>query len=78
MGYGPYRYKYASSREGDWFVVCLASQKNYISLYICACDDNGYLVENNKERLGQARFQTLPEGMVTLHPGGRTVPGELV
>ena len=53
LGYGPYHYKYASGREGDWFVVCLASQKNYISLYICACDVGGYLVENNRERLGK-------------------------
>ena len=53
LGYGPYHYKYASGREVDWFVVCLASQKNYISLYICTCDDGGYLVENNMERLGK-------------------------
>ncbi len=30
IGYGTYHYKYASGREGDWPVVALASQKNYI------------------------------------------------
>ena len=30
------RYKYASGREGDWFRIGVASNKNYISLYICA------------------------------------------
>jgi len=52
LGYGTYHYKYASGREGDWFIVGLASQKNYISLYICACDNDGYLAERNKDRLG--------------------------
>lgn len=53
LGYGPFRYKYASGREGDWFIICLASQKNHMSLYLCACDENGYLAEANKERLGK-------------------------
>lgn len=33
LGYGPYRYRYESGREGDGAKICLASQKNYISLY---------------------------------------------
>jgi hypothetical protein len=53
LGYGLYHYKYASGRGGDWFVVGLASQKNYVSLYICACDKDGYLAENNQSRLGK-------------------------
>lgn len=51
--YGPFPYKYASGREGVWFVVGLASQKQYVSLYLCACDKDGYLAENNKDRLGK-------------------------
>ncbi len=51
-GIGPYRTK--SGCTGEWFQVGLASQKNYISLYICACDPNeGYLAENNRDRLGK-------------------------
>lgn len=50
-GIGPYRTK--SGCEGEWFRVGLASQKNYISLYICACSDDGYLAEQNKDRLGK-------------------------
>lgn len=53
LGYGMYHYKYASGREGDWFVVGLASQKHYMSLYICACDEKGYLAERNRHRLGK-------------------------
>lgn len=53
LGYGTYRYKYASGREGEAAVVGLASQKNHISLYLgCATDGDGYLAEKNKDGLG--------------------------
>lgn len=53
LGYGPFHYKYASGREGDWAIVALASQKNYLSLYICAAEKDGYLAEKNKGSLGK-------------------------
>ena len=53
LGYGLYHYNYASGREGDWFVVVLASQKNYVSLSIYGCDKNGYFAEKIKNRLGK-------------------------
>lgn len=53
LGYGTYHHKYASGREGETAVIGLASQKNHISLYFgCATDDDGYLAEKNKDRLG--------------------------
>ena len=52
LGYGKYRYKYASGREGEASVVSLASQKNHISLYLCATENGEYLAEKNKEWLG--------------------------
>ncbi len=48
IGYGTYHYKYASGREGDWFPIGLASQKNYISVYVCAMDAKEYLAEQHK------------------------------
>ncbi len=45
-------YKYESGREGDGAIICLASQNNYISLYLCARTPKGYLAETNKARLG--------------------------
>ena len=53
LGYGSYHYRYASGREGDAYVVGLASQKQYVSLYLCATVDGGYLAEENADRLGQ-------------------------
>jgi len=53
IGYGKYHYTYASGREGDTAIVSLASQKQHITLYLMACDDTGYLAEQNKDRLGK-------------------------
>jgi uncharacterized protein DUF1801 len=53
IGYGAYHYRYESGREGDWFPIGLTNNKGYVSLYICAADDDGYLAENNAERLGK-------------------------
>ena len=36
IGFGEYHYKYASGREGDWFLTGFAPRKQTISLYIMA------------------------------------------
>jgi hypothetical protein len=54
LGYGAYRYRYASGREGDTAVVALASQKNHISVYV-TCDEDivsKYAAEQPADRLG--------------------------
>ena len=53
IGYGSFHYRSKSGREGDWFPIGLANQKRYVSLYLCAADDDGYLAEANAERLGR-------------------------
>jgi hypothetical protein len=55
IGYGKYHYKYASGREGDWFLIGLASGKSNYSLHICASDKGGYLVEQNAAKLGKVK-----------------------
>ncbi len=34
VGFGSYHYKYASGREGDWFLVGFAPRKQNLTLYI--------------------------------------------
>lgn len=34
VGFGTYRYRYASGREGDWPVIAFAPRKNDLTLYI--------------------------------------------
>lgn len=36
VGYGTYHYKYASGREGDWFLTGFAPRKQNLTLYIMA------------------------------------------
>jgi hypothetical protein len=52
LGYGVFKYSNYKKEIIDWPLVALASQKNYISLYICAVDKNGYLAEQHKKELG--------------------------
>lgn len=54
IGYGKYQYKSKSGRSGEWCTIALASQKNYISVYVCAADDNGYFAEQEKEKFPKA------------------------
>lgn len=56
LAYGKYHYK-GKTTEGDWFHIGLASNKNYISLYVMAVDEeNGYLAESYKDRLPKANI----------------------
>jgi hypothetical protein len=36
VGFGDYRYRYASGREGDWFLVGFSPRKDNLTLYLFA------------------------------------------
>jgi hypothetical protein len=55
IGYGKYRYRSASGREGDWFLIGLAAGKSHYSLHICVGGKEGYLVEQNAAKLGKVK-----------------------
>jgi Domain of unknown function (DU1801) len=55
IGYGDHSYRRSDGKEADWFVVGLAPQKNYISVYVNATDEDGYLTEQYADRLGKAK-----------------------
>jgi len=40
VGFGRYHYKYASGREGDWFVMGMSPRKAALTLYLM-CDLSG-------------------------------------
>lgn len=52
-GYGSFKYKNYKKEIIDWPIIALASQKNYISLYICAIDKGQYIAEKYKLKLGK-------------------------
>ena len=44
-GYGSFRYRYSSGREGVAALLSIASNKTYISLYVNAVRDDHYVAE---------------------------------
>jgi hypothetical protein len=56
LAYGPRRQKYAGGREGDWFRIGVASNKSYISLYVCAGGETGTVAERYREALPKANI----------------------
>ncbi|MBI2688417.1 MAG: DUF1801 domain-containing protein [Acidobacteria bacterium] len=52
--YGPFRYRYATGREGDTAKLAVASNKSYISLYVNCLAEGGYMAESFKEALPKA------------------------
>ena len=54
IGYGDFSYDRPTGTV-DWFMVGLAAQKNYISMYVNAVADGGYAVQKYAERLGKVK-----------------------
>ncbi len=56
VGFGTYRYKYASGREGDWPVTAFSPRKNDLTLYIMPGfeDDAGLLARLGKHKTGKS------------------------
>lgn len=52
-GYGSFPYKNYKKENIMWPTVAIASQKNYISIYVCAVDKDGYIAEHFKSGLGK-------------------------
>lgn len=52
-GYGSFKYKNYKNELIDWPIIALASQKNYISIYVCAIDKGEYIAEKYKNDLGK-------------------------
>ena len=52
-GYGSFTYKNYKKEVLDWPIIALASQKNYISIYVCAVDSGEYIAEKYKDELGK-------------------------
>ena len=50
VGFGSYHYRYASGREGDWFLTGFSPRKQNLSLYIMAGFDR---YETLMEQLGK-------------------------
>lgn len=55
VGFGDYRYKYSTGREGDWFYIGFAPRKDSLSLYLIkGFEDEGILLGKlGKHKIGR-------------------------
>ena len=55
IGYGNYSYLRSDKKQIEWFIVGLARQKNYFSVYVNAVEAGRYLSELYGPRLGKVK-----------------------
>ncbi|KXK26055.1 MAG: hypothetical protein TR69_WS6001001349 [candidate division WS6 bacterium OLB20] len=55
IGYGEMSYQRSDRQTVNWFLLGLASQKNYITVFVNVVEDKKYLTETYKDRLGKAK-----------------------
>lgn len=55
VGYGIMDYTNKSGEDVEWFIMGLAEQKNYISMYVNAVEDGEYLLRQYEKKLGKAK-----------------------
>ena len=55
LGYGSFPYRNYKKEQIEWPVIALASQKHYISLYVCAVENGKYIAEKHKKELGKVK-----------------------
>lgn len=55
IGYGRYDYERSDGTAVEWFVLGLAAQERYLSLYVSAVEDGAYLTEKLGPTLGRVK-----------------------
>jgi hypothetical protein len=58
IGYGDHTYQRSDKKTVEWFIVGLAPQKNYNSIYVNATGDDGYLIQRYADRLGKVKVRS--------------------
>jgi len=78
IGYGEFRYTNSRGKTVEWFMVGLAAQRKYISVYVNAVDDDGYALARYKDRLGKAKVGSASISFATVEDIELDVLMELV
>ena len=78
IGYGSFTYERSGGKTVEWFMVGLAAQKSYISVYVNAVDDDGYLTAKYADRLGKAKIGASSIGFTSVEDIDFNVLMELV
>ncbi|GLC86902.1 DUF1801 domain-containing protein [Lysinibacillus piscis] len=56
IGYGDYLTQRANKQQVQWFMIGVAIQKHYYSLYINAVEDKQYVAKKYKDELGKVKI----------------------
>lgn len=56
IGYGTWSYTNSAKKKVEWFLIGLALQKNYISLYVNAVENGKYVSEIYGNDLGKVKI----------------------
>ncbi|WP_029069280.1 DUF1801 domain-containing protein [Jonesia quinghaiensis] len=78
VGYGVITQPRPRGRSVDWFLLGLAEQTRYISVYVNAVEDNQYLVSAYENRLGRVKVGTASIAITDLKTIDLDVMRELV
>ena len=78
IGYGDIRQTRPRSDDVEWFLVGLAKQKNYYSLYVNAATDGKYLGQRYADRLGNVKLGSASIGFRNLDAVNLEVLAELL
>ena len=78
LGYGAYDYVNRSGDEVHWFLIGLANQKAYLSLYVNAVRDGRYLGQVYADRLGKVKTGSASISFRRLEDLDRGVLAEMV
>jgi hypothetical protein len=55
IGYGDLTINQSRGKKSEWFMVGLAIQKHYISIYINTVEDGQYVAEKYRSKLGKVK-----------------------
>lgn len=56
LGFGEFNFTKSDKKEIEWFLIGIARQKNYYSLYVNAVKDNQYLIKSYADKLGKTKI----------------------
>jgi hypothetical protein len=66
VGYGVMDYTNRSGEEVEWFVVGLAAQQRYVSMYVNAVENDAYLLRQYEGKLGRAKIGSASISFATI------------
>ncbi len=78
IGYGDIEQPRPKGKTAAWFLIGLARQKNYLSLYVNAAEDGAYLSKTYGQRLGKTKVGSASVSFTSADDVDMAVLGDLV